>query len=135
MDQRILQIIQKHPELKSEFEEIYPELNENEDERVRKEIIRIVDIWTNSSPVVNGIPRETLLTWLKKQKEQKQKITVKVPKFRVGDIIQHVPLERWDSSKKIKAIDKDGYYIDKNGSLENWPDEFCYYTDILMKLI
>lgn len=44
---------------------------ESEDERIRKEIIRIVDIWTGSSPVVNGIPRETLLDYLEKQKEQK----------------------------------------------------------------
>lgn len=52
----------------------FPELSESEDERIRKEIIRIVDIWTNSSPVVNGIPRETLLAYLEKQKEQKSRI-------------------------------------------------------------
>lgn len=51
---------------------ILPELQENEDERIRKEIIRIVDIWTNSSPVVNGIPRETLLAWLEKKGEEKK---------------------------------------------------------------
>ena len=51
------------------FEAIFPEYAESEDERTRKEIIRIVDIWTNSSPVVNGIPREILLAWLEKQKE------------------------------------------------------------------
>ena len=25
--------------------------------------------------------------------------------------------------------------IDKNGRLEEWPEEFCYYTNILMELI
>ena len=25
--------------------------------------------------------------------------------------------------------------IDKHGNLSEWPDEFCYYTDILMDLI
>ncbi len=25
--------------------------------------------------------------------------------------------------------------IDRNGTLSNWPDELCYYTDILMDLI
>ena len=25
--------------------------------------------------------------------------------------------------------------IDRNGNLEEWPNEFCYYTDILLKLI
>ena len=51
---------------------LHPELAESENERIRKEIVRIVDIWTNSSPVVNGIPRETLLAYLEKQKEPKQ---------------------------------------------------------------
>jgi len=40
-----------------------------EDEKIRREIIRIVDIWTSSSPIVNGIPSETLLAWLEKQGE------------------------------------------------------------------
>ena len=52
---------------------LHPELAESENERIRKEIVRIVDIWTNSSPVVNGIPRETLLAYLEKQKEPKLK--------------------------------------------------------------
>ena len=51
--------------------DIFPELKESYDDRIRKEIIRIVDIWTNSSPVVNGIPSETLLAWLEKKGEQK----------------------------------------------------------------
>jgi hypothetical protein len=51
------------------MEKEFPELKESEDERIRKEIIRIVDIWTNSSPTVNGIPAETLLAWLEKQGE------------------------------------------------------------------
>ena len=35
-----------------------------------------------------------------------------------------------------KILFKDEYIrIDKNGSLAKWPDEFAYYTDILMRLI
>lgn len=35
-----------------------------------------------------------------------------------------------------KILFKDKYIsIDKNGNLEDWPNEFCYYTDILLKLI
>lgn len=52
---------------KETIEYIFPELKESENERIRKEIIRIVDIWTNSCPTVNGIPAETLLAWLEKQ--------------------------------------------------------------------
>ena len=43
------------------------------------------------------------------QKEQKQGIKVRIPKFRVGDIIQRIPLEAWDSTKKITSIDEHGY--------------------------
>ena len=35
-----------------------------------------------------------------------------------------------------KILFKDEYIkIDKNGNLKDWPKEFCYYTDILLKLI
>ena len=47
-----------------------------------------------------------------KQKEQKGQnpvTIVRIPKFRVGDIIQHVPLEKWDRTKKITSIDEHGY--------------------------
>ena len=45
---------------------------------------------------------------------------------------------------QIKAEQATGYKIlfknkyiriDKNGNLEDWPNEFCFYTDILFKLI
>lgn len=35
-----------------------------------------------------------------------------------------------------KVLFKDEYIsIDRNGNLEDWPEEFCYYTDILLELI
>lgn len=49
--------------------EIFSELK-NKDERIKAEIIRIVDIWTNSCPVVNGIPAGTLIAWLENQGER-----------------------------------------------------------------
>ena len=71
-------------ETKKALETNFPQLRESDDERIRKEIIRIVDIWTDSSPVVNGIPRETLLAYLEKQKEQK----LSTPKYRVGEVMR-----------------------------------------------
>ena len=47
--------------------------------------------------------------FIEKRKEQKQGIKVRIPKFRVGDIIQRIPLETWDSTKKITSIDEHGY--------------------------
>ena len=35
-----------------------------------------------------------------------------------------------------KILFKDTYIsIDRNGNLKDWPDEFCYYTDILLQLV
>ena len=79
-------IINKDGVICNNFNRIFPELKESEDVRIRKEIIRIVDIWTNSAPVVNGIPREVLLAWLEKQGEQKPADKVE-SKFKVGDWI------------------------------------------------
>lgn len=75
MEKETIELVKKMIEdgnLSQEIAEKYcPELKESKDDRIRKEIIRIVDIWTTSSPVVNGIPRETLLAWFEKQDEQK----------------------------------------------------------------
>ena len=86
MDQRILQIIQKHPELKPEFEEIYPELKDGEDERIRENIIQFFKDAANSKTRV--VYSNTFAEWasyLEKQKEQKSIFFI--PKFRVGDKI------------------------------------------------
>ena len=40
---------------------------ESENERIRKEILRIVDTWTATCFKVNGIPREDLLAWVEKK--------------------------------------------------------------------
>ena len=89
--------------------DIFPELNENEDEKIRQDIIRIVDIWTNSSPVVNGIPSETLLAWLEKKGEQKPTDKVE-PKFKVGYKIRRKTPSSFDTDMQVARIDKD-YYI------------------------
>lgn len=70
MDQRILQIIQKHPELKPEFEEIYPELKDSEDERMRKDIIQFFKDAANSKTrVVYSNTFAEWVTYLEKQKD------------------------------------------------------------------
>lgn len=43
---------------------------------------------------------------------------------------------RAEQDAGYKILFNDEYIrIDKNGRLEEWPNEFCYYTDILCKLI
>ena len=96
-------------ETKKALETNFPQLRESDDERIRKEIIRIVDIWTDSSPVVNGIPRETLLAYLEKQKEQK----LSTPKYRVGEVMrtkQEAAEGITDGLPVIVSMDDNYYY-------------------------
>ena len=95
---------------KKRLEKMFPELKESEDERVKKAIGAA--ICGSTAEIVleaNGVRLGDALAYLEKQKEQKPEIRVRIPKFRVGDIIQHIPLEKWDSSKKIVSIDEHGY--------------------------
>ena len=63
------------------IEYIFPELKESEDEKIKKEIIRIVDGYF---PDKASTQREKYIAWLKKQGEQKPTDKVE-PKFKVGD--------------------------------------------------
>lgn len=77
------------PYVKNDFETIFPELSESEDERVRKFLIGYFDklIDENSEWGLTKETREKIITWLEKQGEQNHVI---MPKFRVGDsIIKH----------------------------------------------
>ena len=52
---------------KEEFETIFPELAESEDEKIRK----VIRGWINTRPAFffdNGISKEEMLAWLEKQK-------------------------------------------------------------------
>lgn len=89
------------------LETLIPELRESEDERIRKEMIEFLNQYKEDG--LRGVDITPWISYLEKQKEQKPEIRVKIPKFRVGDIIQHIPLEKWDSSKKIVSIDEHGY--------------------------
>ena len=60
----------------------------------------------------------------------------------LGSITNIISLD--DVRAQIKAEQAIGYKIlfkdkhigiDKNGNLEDWPNEFCCHTDILLKLI
>ncbi len=122
---------------KEALEFLIPELAESEDERVRKEIIRIVDIWTNSSPVINGIPRETLLAYLEKQKEQNvapSRGTI-LGIWELGNFWKENPEER-EGLTQLQYIQK--YWFEKNDYLKEQKHKFkvgdrvtngeCVYT-------
>ena len=96
------------------LEALVPELAESEDERILASIADCVGLMGEDGNVFSNhnVTKVQVLSWLKKQKDRKPEIRVKIPKFRVGDIIQHIPLEKWDCSKKIVSIDECGYNYD-----------------------
>lgn len=113
----------------SDLQDLFPELAESEDERIRKEIIDLVRHSVNSMPADRFNER---ITWLEKQgaygqreecldcqfnyageckgscamKRGEQKSVIIIPKFRIGDEIKTSNEE----SLTITKIDEKGYW-------------------------
>ena len=104
------------------MEKEFPELKESEDEKIRKEIIRIVKIWTNSVPTVNGIPVETLLAWLEKQGELVNSLSKGLDNAheRIDGLIQK-------NNSLIEQLEKQGE--------QNWSEEDEENFNMLSKII
>lgn len=64
------------------IEEIFPELGESEDERIRKDIIVLVKDWWDRVNKDNISTKEQMLAWLKKQRE-KDKLIQELGKYKV----------------------------------------------------
>lgn len=94
---------------KRRLESIFPELKENEEEKIRKALIEMVhDITGNELWVNYNIQKEDALNWLEKQAEQNPDDKPE-PKFKVGDWVVN---NRTSKIYKIDSIDaKDANYI------------------------
>lgn len=115
--------------LKKWVEQVFPELAESEDERMRKDCIKYLD-WEYQHCSINEdkMKIEKCIAWLEKQGspvlsnssnigKSAQKPTDKVePKFKVGDYV----VTTADSIVKIKAVNNEHYSID-NGMCFNMP--------------
>lgn len=107
------------------FEEIFPELTENEDERIRKELIELVEEIRSTTYYgrccYKEIPFKSILAWLEKQGEQtSDKIE---PKFKIGDIIRfkgNETLKGEAETHKIVRYDNELYVFD-----DGTTDLFC----------
>ena len=108
--------------IKNCFYRVFPELKESEDERIRKELIKIVN---DHYSLFKEIDRAKTIAWLEKQGEQKpdevrttgyqnvqdieQKPIDKVePKFKVGDWV--VLFYQYQTEKKVVQIDSIEYF-------------------------
>ena len=76
-------------ELKT-LENVFPELSESEDEKIRKELIKGFNNLDKRAVWYNGITYGQILAWLEKQGEQKPKTEYIYLKFREGDTIQKI---------------------------------------------
>ena len=86
--------------LKNEFKTMFPALEESEDERIKKTLIK----YFRNCVSLEGINGEDISNWLEKQGEQKPADKVE-PKFKVGDWILI------DNPCQIESIDNNGNYV------------------------
>ena len=93
----------------TELEYYFPELNESEDERIRKSLITTITNMNDSVVSCNyGFKKNKILAWLEKQGEQKPADKVE-PKFKVGDFIKH---NKANIICKVISVNSGSYYVE-----------------------
>lgn len=92
------------------LEDLFPELADSEDEKVRKFLVKWVKAIMPVKPYDNdGFDKETVLAWIEKQGEkQYQKVIEVEHKFKVGDWIVH---NTANFVYLIQTIGKEGYGV------------------------
>ena len=85
---------------------LIPELKENEDKKIKEEIMHLVmqPTWKTEKEFHR---RQELCDWIEKQGEQKSANT---PKFKVGDKIRRKAPRSFDKDMQVARIEKD-YYV------------------------
>lgn len=81
------------------LEEIFPELKESEDEKMRKELIRAFKS-LNTIKVWNGIERTDILAWLEKQAEQKSAWSIDDEQYLLvckNALAKYQTTDKWDA--------------------------------------
>lgn len=110
------------------IDKAFPQLNENEDERIRKELIEFFTFehWNGKAPFSAESAKERI-TWLEKQGEQKPTI---YHKFRAGDTIRHI---KQGFTCKIDSVDTE-YRVSECGKGTHLPfDSEDYYELVEQK--
>ena len=90
------------------IDEVFPELRESEDERIRKWILNYIHHGAfNEEEHPMALKA---IEWFEKQKEQKPEIKYVYPIFKVGDTIKP---KAYNESHRINEIKDDNYVLDK----------------------
>ena len=80
-------LISSEGSVAKEFNEIFQELCESEDERIRKAIIEFFEL-QDGNTTYSFVPKKDILAWLEKHGEQKPTDKAE-PRFEVGDCIRY----------------------------------------------
>lgn len=121
----------EHPECFTEAQKaaefIFPELKENEDEKIRKALIDYFDDANkvDENPLQSyGIHTDKTIAWLEKQGEQKEYTFKSIP--RLMDMIEPTDRTKAYCQKLIDTLAKEGYNIDAKiveNVLKGWNGE------------
>ena len=90
-----------------ELKEIFPELSESEEDKLRKEVLSIVKSYRECCIEEGNHRFDDCIAWLEKQKQDEP-----TPKFKIGDIIHKIG-EEVIYPITVEKIE-DGYYIGNN---------------------
>ena len=108
-------------------EEIFFELNEDNDKKIKNAILDLLKIWRNYKDYVCGVYVEDAIAWLEKQgKNSADKIE---PRFKVGNWV----VNKFGDSWHIDSLDKKNYQVsDGKGNYNYFPiskqDEIHLWT-------
>ena len=107
------------------LETIFPELKENEDEKIRKELISFFSELPDAG-TFRGIPTSKVIAWLEKRGEQKSTDKVE-SKFKVGDWV----VTSYGKVNQVIAVDEygDEYTLDDDTYFSgSWKDSYHLWT-------
>ena len=99
-----------HEEIRERLEHVFPELKDNEDERIRKEIIQSIQ---DNMCIIH---KDKCIAWLEKQGEQKANEIH--PIFRVGDYIRNKKTSDEVLIEQLDVKAKAYYYTSYDGGAE-----------------
>ena len=86
-------------EQKEKLENIFPELKESEDEKIRKTLIEHIKGITSWNYFL-GISKEQMIAWLKKQGEKKELKKIEPKKVNANKVIERINIE-WINADKV----------------------------------
>ena len=102
------------------FNRIFPELKENEDERIGKELIEYFR-W-NVKQILNDFSNKECIDWLEKQGEQKPTNTVE-PRFKINDKVIHKETGKTWTIHWYLADTNSYYVIDEEGLINHYSED------------